>query len=674
MASWSWFWSFLLLVVVRGVDGYGYGYGLEAAISRATEDPLAEVDTFAALAPPLLRLLSHPVGFDVDKKKEEILSLESTTLLRVRLVGFSEDRRRLAQLESQLSKYVDALNHDIYTNVIGHEPHRMVAKTRLSLEVERIQGDLGEKIHGAIGQAISQSTSLRTYHQHHQVSHEVVDNMVRAQLEDPLPAYTIYLLNLKPQKQGKYGYVYGESRGSIHRTTCLGTLWAGKKRYMWVDLAAGPVEYGPASSGEGYVKGEMLPLASSYGLGQENAFAADLASLVWSAAQMLLAPSVRIPVHFEEHLEVHFVHIIGGNETMNDPYGLDFKAVEAQFVEAQNQGLLFSRQSLKFKHATVKLSECTECSAAFSRALRTYTSRIHLESYGLFLDEYLDSKELHSFLSQFGEELAQEGGLRRPESHATRVLPVYVWDLDTDRQLLLDRFHQVMPFRDMVIAVRTVVAQAVIEYSCNGQQLLVSTRHLERPIVGGLLQSLFGVTPTHVTWSSKHNSTMVDYRWGIGHTPFGPFAESSSLSFAQRDAARRNTIVTMLNVTMSGVLETLQSIKEYGGEKELLGMKHHLEYTQRWNLLVYKLSKVMTAMSHFDFDSALYFVKSSEHEMHALHGLAFLASTEFEASLKCFDDPPFPWITIGLWMGVAGAILYAWSMRDKFFVNKKKRF
>lgn len=149
-----------------------------------------------------------------------------------------------------------------------------------------------------------QSTAMRTAWQHHEVSHEVVDNLIRAQLEDPLPSYTIYLLNLRPQTQGKYGYTYEETSGSIHRTTCLGTLWAGKKRYMWVDLAAGPVEYGPASSGEGYVKGEMLPLASSYGLGHTNAFAADLASLVWSAAQMLLAPSVRIPVFFEENLEV----------------------------------------------------------------------------------------------------------------------------------------------------------------------------------------------------------------------------------------------------------------------------------------------------------------------------------------------------------------------------------
>lgn len=75
---------------------------------------------------------------------------------------------------------------------------------------------------------------------------------------------------------------------------------------MWIDLAAGPVEYGPATSGEGFVKGEMLPLASTYGVGQENLFAADLASLLWSAARMLFAPAVRIPVSFFEELEVRF--------------------------------------------------------------------------------------------------------------------------------------------------------------------------------------------------------------------------------------------------------------------------------------------------------------------------------------------------------------------------------
>ena len=153
MATAVWRLAVLLVAIAPwlGVDaGYGYGYGLEAAVSKASVDPLGETDTFSDLSPALLRLLAHPVGYDVDKKREELLALESTSLLRVRLVGFSEDRRRLTQLESQLSKYVGALNPDVHMNVIGHEPHRMLAKTRISLEVERIQGDLGEKIHDAI--------------------------------------------------------------------------------------------------------------------------------------------------------------------------------------------------------------------------------------------------------------------------------------------------------------------------------------------------------------------------------------------------------------------------------------------------------------------------------------------------------------------------------------------
>lgn len=155
-----------------------------------------------------------------------------------------------------------------------------------------------------------QSGALRTVFQHREVPYEVVDDLIKAHLETPLSSYTIFLLNLKPQTQGKYAYVYSKSGAFSHHTRCLGTLWAGKDRYVWVDLAAGPVEYGPATSGEGYVKGEMLPLASSYGAGQENTFAADLASLVWSAARMLVAPAVRIPVQFAEDLEVSYLNRI----------------------------------------------------------------------------------------------------------------------------------------------------------------------------------------------------------------------------------------------------------------------------------------------------------------------------------------------------------------------------
>lgn len=233
---------------------------------------------------------------------------------------------------------------------------------------------------------------------------------------------------------------------------------------------------------------------------------------------------------------------------------------------------------------------------------------------------------------------------------------------------------QVMPFRDMVIAVRTTMQQIVIEYSCNGRQLLAPTRELERPITGALLQTLFGVAPTHLTWSSQHNNTLVDYRWGTGQTPFGPFSDVLSLSFAQRDAAQRNTILTMLNYTMGSALELMQSIKALGGEKQLVGMKQHPEFSQRWNLLVYKLNKVMSALSHFEFDTALYYLKSTDHDIFAVHNVAYSASSELEATITCFQDPPFPWSLVSGGVGVGAVVGYVWMKRDKYFVNKKKRF
>jgi len=653
-------------------------YGLETAVYGAKTDPLGEKDIFLTLPPGIKRRLSNPVNFDTDEKLRTLGSLESTTLIHVKLVGFSSEHHRLSVLESELGAYLASLTQDLHASVIGHAQHKLIPKTKITVEVGRVQENLAEKIHAAIDQHIENILSAKvskTYPgQLHQVPYEIIDRIVQTVLEDPLPTYTVYLLNLKPQTHGKYAYIYSESAKAAYLTKCLGSLWTGKERYMWIDLAAGPVEYGPATSGEGYVKGEMLPIASTYSSSQQTTLAADLASLVWSAARMLFVPAVRIPVSFWTDLEVHFIHIkAGSKDDAADPKGLDFEALEALFLEKNKDGLLFSHQNLKFQHAIVSLADCPLCSAALSRAMRTYTARILLEKYSLFLDYYLDSKTLHHFLSDFGNELAEHAGIKHPGA-TTRVIPVYVWDLDSERQLLLDRFHQVMPFRDMVIAVRTAMKQAVIEYSCNGRQLLVPTRELERPIIGGLLQTLFGIAPTHLTWSYQHNSTMVDYRWGVGRTPFGPFSDLQDLSFAQRDAARRNTILTMLNYTMGSAADLLHAIKAYGGEKKLLGPKNHLEFSQRWNLLIFKLSKVMSALSHFEFDTALYYLKSMEHDLFAVHTFIYTATTEMEATMSCFKSAPFPWAVVSAVLGTVAVAIYVWIKREKLFVNKKKRF
>ncbi|KAL2613662.1 hypothetical protein R1flu_025354 [Riccia fluitans] len=675
--------SLTLLAVVISILCNGWkvecisaSYGLDTAINQAASDPLAEQDIFATLSPALKNFLVKNPSFDVNKKIETVSGFESTTLINVKLVGFPGDDDRARQhLELQLSRHIDSLNQELRIGVIGTEPHELMIKTKITVEVTRVGRQLTEKVYTAVKTHLDKSapatTSTRFYYNTIQgVPYKIVDDIIQADLEKPLSSYTVYILHTRAQDVN-YGYEYGAGSQSNFYPKCFGTFWTGKDRYMWIDIAAGPVEYGPSSSGEGYVKGEMFPSAQSYGVNQyQNVLMADLAAMIWSAARLLFVPSVRIPVSFEPDTEVHIIHIQGANTT-EDSKGIELKLIEEAFL-SEKESLLLPQQKLRFKYFNLQSKNCALCAAALARAHRTYTARIFLKGYSLFVDDYLDSKHLHEFLSEFGSELEEKMGIEsEPSAH---VLPVYVLDVDSDRQLLLDRYHQVIPFRDMVIAVRSKAGQVVTEYSCNGRPMVAQTRMLERPIVGALLQSLWGVAPTHLTWSAQHNSSLVDYRWAVGQTPFGPFSDSMSLSFAQRDAAPRNILYSMLNQSISSALDLLETIKLHGGEKKLFGQKRHLEFLQRWNLYVYKLEKVVATISHFDFKMGLYFLKSAEHDLFAVHNLAYTASGDFEATMICYKDPPFPWVSVLSFILFLGAVGYIWFRRDKLFVNKKKRF
>lgn len=340
--------------------------------------------------------------------------------------------------------------------------------------------------------------------------------------------------------------------------------------------------------------------------------------------------------------------------------------------EVNDGGLLLGDQSLSFKTYGVSLAGCPICSFAVSRSINSYTSRFLFDNYTLIVSEYLDSKRLHQILTDSGEEFRRVAGI--PEAEFGRVLPVYVFDLDYNMLLLLDRYHQSVAFKDMVIAVRTKSTQTVIDYSCNGRQVLSQTRELERPLVGSILQSMWGVSPTHLLWSPRHNTTSVDYTWSVGQTPFGPFSEISSLSFAQKDAARRNVLLTSLNYSITSAIEVLESIASHGGDRKLLKQNRHVEFTQRWSLFKYKVDKAVSALSHLDFEMALYYLRSSDHDLYAIHSLVYHASDELEASLVCFRDPPFPWTSVSLSAVGFFALFYVFAKRDKLFRNKRKQF
>ncbi|KAF5479202.1 hypothetical protein F2P56_000047 [Juglans regia] len=648
--------------------------GLDSFLTQQSRlDPQAINDSFLSLPSSLKKSFSsHFPQPHIPSLISSLLSLSLPLSIHLRLIGpFPPDAPSL--LSSFLSSASQPLHHYHVISPFEYQSHSLSIQHSLHLDVSFSPPSLASQLSQSLTSHISATpSSLRSSLL--SIPFSSVDSIIKQDFEKekPVNGIYLYLLNLGPQSK-PYAYTYSHGDSSPAFPKCLGTIWTGKDRYLWIDLAAGPVDYGPALSGEGLLpRGEFHPLAALHGRPKsQKALYADLASLVWSAYQVLLVPSLRIPVPFEASLVVQFIHVYG-SESNRDSSGLDWKAIERTFMdEVTDGGLLLGDQSLSFKTYGVSLAGCPICSFAVSRSINSYTARFLFDNYTLIVSEYLDSKRLHQILTDSAEEFRRVASI--PEELG-RVLPVYVFDLDYNTHLLLDRYHQSVAFKDMVIAVRTRNTQTVSDYSCNGHHVFTHTRELERPLVGSILQSMWGVSPTHLLWSPRHNSTLVDYTWSVGQTPFGPFSEVSSLSFVQKDAARRNVLLTSLNQSITSAVDVLESIALHGGDRKLLKRNQHVEFLQRWNLFKYKLDKAVSALSHLDFEMALYYLRSSDHDMYAIHYLVYHASKELEASLVCFKDPPFPWKSVSLSAIGFLAFFYVYAKRDKLFRNKRKQF
>lgn len=114
------------------------------------------------------------------------------------------------------------------------------------------------------------------------------------------------------------------------------------------------------------------------------------------------------------------------------------------------------------------------------------------------------------------------------------------------------------------------------------------------------------------------------------------------------DAPQRNVLLTLLNYSITSTIDGLESVATKGGERKLLIHKWHIEFVQRWNLFRYKLDKSVSILSHLDFEMVLYYSRSSNHDLDAIHSLFYHTIHELEALLACFKDLSFPWDSVSI--------------------------
>mmetsp|Transcript_30649 Transcript_30649/g.99669 ORF Transcript_30649/g.99669 Transcript_30649/m.99669 type:complete len:682 (+) Transcript_30649:61-2106(+) len=593
----------------------------EAGLNRMVEDPLGFRDSFAELSGAEQEVWAWmPAGTTEDKMKLISQPLNVSVAVELKLVGFEEGSLRWIK-ESQFEPYLEALKADVRTRTL--DGLEMPIHTSFYFEVSKSSKRLAEAISKAVSDSV-EAASATPEGEIVSIPHSVVDTLVRDEYTKSELSYTIYVL--APQKPRR-DYAYHFEAPGV-RSRCDSTVFVGAERYVWIDLTAGPVSYGPYMRGEGLVTDTTLPRAPA---GDDSDSAVlEIVGVVQRACRHLLSPSLAHP-YVRTDPRVHVAVLRITDLPTSSPAGPS--GVPADLMKQELSAALgATHQELRVSVTQLSFGDCPLCTVAFSRARRSHSSQRALGSF----HGHLDSTELHHWLRVFMGRILHENHL------GPDTVPVVLFDLATEELLLFDRTEQAVSFEDMVVAVRTMAGEVPGGFVCDGKRVLLAPHELQRPLIAGILRTVWAVPPEHLAWGEAQGAPLPDYLWSTSLTPFGPFGGSSALSFAQRDAVSRNVIFAALNHTVFFTRELVKTALEVGAEDGgVLDQAGLRTFTQRWNVLVHKLRHATHAVSVHDFPGALYYAVSATHDLDAMQDVLKEAMRDLRTELECFSDPAF---------------------------------
>ena len=673
----------------------------QAALNGASSDPLGALDSYAQLG-EAQRAAWRPGGAAegaLAALLESLGQVRTSATVEVVLVGFEGTGVRAADVQAFLE--AAALSEGAHVLEGGSEgagggAHRLPVESGFYFSVrpasERFADGLAHSIQDAYEAASAAeeraargrspgSGSAEAL----QLSHLAVDELLEADHHESALAYSIYLLN-PPALPRNYTYRYGRAG----ETSCPGSLFAARERYAWVDITAGPVQYGPAGEGEGVVLPGDLPRAAAWPGGRAarhpERLAVDLVALVLRSVRQLVAPPMARRQHLALHTEVRLVHVMDSADKERH------EELTAGLAGAlgQIEPLLLAGQSLELTASSADLGSCDACAAAYANALTAAApppGAVTLAASEERGPRALDSRQLHHDLRNSRLMLLQEVGEARRaasfgaaagapppkalEAHgameARRMVLVYVFDMAHSREpLLMDGEAAAVAAHDQVVASRAGSEPAPSVLACGGVSAVIDPVQLPRDVLGALLGALYGVPPAGTSWGAGGDGSggaSRDFLWAVGRSPLGPLASGESLPFSVADPAVRNVLLSALSAHAEHARRMLARFQKLGDERETLGAAEHDELAARWNVLCHKLGRAARMASLHSFDASQYYLLSSRHELKAIGDILSGAAARLETSLECYAEARPAFRRLAVMLGAGAGLLYALRSR-----------
>ncbi|MEW5315415.1 MAG: hypothetical protein WDW38_006846 [Sanguina aurantia] len=607
----------------------------------------------------------------------------------VKLVGFEGDGNgKLVVSDTDLARYLKALQLDVGTVVLQPEVSSMIVKPQLLFHVIRCPRNLHNRLLGALHSTVNKVAD--DDHPHHKI-----DDVIRTDARDDEAAFTLYLLN-PPALDYDYQYSYEpvtEGEPGVPRS-CPGALWVGDQRYAWVDLSAGPSEYGPGPGHHGQVFPHTLPDPLIYKHATAGrAILPDLAALIASAGQHLVWPPL-------QHTRIrHYAQVTVAVVHMHDTLGPPPQHFRAEALRELLGAGLVVVTDIVVKEAWLSFAECDLCVAAYTSALKTRTRRSpDLEAISSRESRFLDKLALHTALSAYSDAIFALAGaphvsrqsgathLRTadPTKPAMHVIPVFMFDLSTDEPLLLDGELKAAAFHNMVLGVTTKAASAPTHFHCNFMPLELDPTDANREVLGAVMQSGWGVADSSL-YHHPASGQSARHLWSIGNSPFGPYSQRQHhpLPHYLASALVRNVALAALNGSASRVVRLLAGLGAAAPDGrlsslvrlEIRGESPLSRLRERLNVVRFKLDLGLKHLAQLDSGKALMMAKSMLHDIKALEHLArsrlkadLVTELDCEGGVSVWEMIWAPVIAIGVW---SVAIAIRWQ--HTAFANKLEK-
>eukprot|EP00250_Pteridium_aquilinum_P008214 c17771_g1_i3 orf=536-2992(-) len=442
---------------------------------------------------------------------------------------------------------------------------------------------------------------------------------------------TITELNAEELKnqEGGYIYRYRYSGGSATQ------VWLGSGRYAVIDLSAGPCVYGRIETEEGSVSYRTVPRLRNLlfprgrdpvrGLLTQEVFAAQLAGLIATAIEHVIAPDVRFETIDPTARLLVAIIVLQNHNKYNlfqpgRPYTIDVETITKEVKRMLHPG-----QEMVVVGGTHSLHEHEKLAVAVSKALRGES--IQETKYGRFRvrtrtfldgailrDEmrhsadvlaagFLESSEPSLFNAYFGrrkypflnqtqqfedsvikskplwslmipKDKKNDGktkqNLRENDvyvSYGTRVIPVFVLSLaEVDQQLMMDGESLLWTSHDSVFVLQHGKASIDLSYVSETASRKAEPMSPQRHILAGITSVLGGLVAPYEKASHIHERPVLNWLWATGCHPFGPFSNHSGISQLMADNAVRNAIYARVDKALRNVRDMTENIQAFASE------------------------------------------------------------------------------------------------------------